>query len=225
MHPLSIVASMKRLLLLVLWLLPAGALWSQAADSLADAAAVAAQKDAEERFKRMAADLQTVMETQEVLRKHQEEFRQRLDRLSDEVRSLKDDQNRASGNYVSRDELRKMIEKMKEQLDEQREADKKLILGNIKDLAKAPVSQPVEPKTTSHRKDKDETADEEPYLYKVKKNDRLADIVAAYNDQYKKQGLPKITIDQVVKANPGLNPNKLIEGRKIRIPVPSKETK
>jgi len=216
---------MKRFVLLILCLLAASALWSQAADSLADATAIAAQKDAEERFRRMAADLQTVMETQEVLRKHQEEFRQRLDRLAEEVHSLKDDQGRASGNYVSRDELRKMIEKMKEQLDEQREADKKLILGNIKDLAKPPVTPAVDSKATSHRKDKEDSTEEPPFNYKVKKNDRLSDIVAEYNDHFQKHGQPKITIDQVVKANPGLNPNKLVEGRKIKIPVLGKETK
>ena len=58
------------------------------ADSLSEAAALAAQRDAEERYKRLSADVQELLDTQAVLLKRLEESRQRIDRLSDEVRSL-----------------------------------------------------------------------------------------------------------------------------------------
>ena len=129
---------MKAFLLLVVLLLSGRPFCLQAGEPYADAAAVAVQRDAEERYKRLAADVQTVLDTQEVIQKRQEEFRQRLDRMAEDIRNLKEEHSRSSGNVATRDELRKLIEKLKEQLDEQREADKKLILANIRDLAKTP---------------------------------------------------------------------------------------
>jgi hypothetical protein len=215
----SIVGLMKRLV--VLCLLVGSPLLAQAADSLTDAAVWAAQKDSEEKYKRLAADVQTILDTQELIQKRQEEFRQRLDRLSDEIRTFKDEQGRSSSAYVSREELRKLVEKLKEQLDEQRETDKKLILNNIKELAKAPPVVPPAPKTAP----KKEESSEERFIYEVKKNDRLLDIVAKYNEYFQEHGQSKITLEQVLKANEGLNPNKLVAGRKIRIPIPPKTSK
>ncbi len=213
---------MKRILPLVLCLLAARPLGVQAADALTQAAALAAQRDAEERYKRLAADVQTILDTQDLIRRHQDELRQRLDKLADEVRTLKDQTARSSSSYATRDELRNLIEKLKNQLDEQRDADRKLILGNIRELAKAPAPLP-EPKAPARTKE--ESPDEMPYVYMVKKNDRLLEIIAEYNDYFQKHGQSKITLDDVVKANPGLNPNLLVPGRKIRIPVPPKESR
>jgi uncharacterized damage-inducible protein DinB len=216
---------MKRLLPLILCLAAAGLAWVAAADQLADATAQAAQRDAEERLKRLSADVQTVLDTQELIQKRQEDFRQRLDKLSDDIRSFKEEQNRSSANGVTREELRKYIEHLKEQLDQQREADKKLILGNIKELAATPppAAAPVpEPKTTS-RHPTTESTDEQYYRYPVQKNDRLLDIIAAYNEKFQQNGQVRITLEQVLKANPGLKPDHLIAGRKIKIPIPPKE--
>src|ERR1041385_1413014 len=88
-EPLPIVASMKRLLPFVLCLFASRLIWMCAADQLADATALAAQRDAEERLKRLSADVQTVLDTQELIQKRQEEFRQKLEKLADDVRSLK----------------------------------------------------------------------------------------------------------------------------------------
>jgi Rad3-related DNA helicase len=228
------------------WMLPlmivllAGNAVRLRADSLSEAAALAAQRDAEERYKRLSADVQELLDTQAVLLKRLEESRQRIDRLSDEVRSLKEEHNRTSGNAVSRDEFRKYVEKLKE-LDEKREADKKLILDNIKSLANLP------PPAASDERDKDkgnarrknnhsaernterpadrstDVSEEPPYLYTVKKNDQLLTIVASYNEYFQEQGLPKITVEQVLKANPGLKADHLVAGRKIRIPALAKD--
>ena len=178
---------MKRFL--VMLLLAGMPLLRLAADPLSDAAALAAQKDADERYKRLAADVQTVLDTQEVLLKRLDDTRQRVDKLADDLRTLKDDQSRSSGNYASRDELRKYVEKMKE-LDEKREADKKLILENIKELGKIPLSAaPVEKPAPRRTAEQQPASEEPPYLYVVKKNDRLLDIIAQYNDYFQKNGV------------------------------------
>jgi hypothetical protein len=216
--------SMKTTLPLVLCLLAARPLYLAAADQFADATALAAQRDSEERIKRLSADIQTVLDTQELIQKRQEEFRQQLQKLSDEVRSLKEDKDRSSANSVSREELRKYIEHLKEQLDEQRESDKKLILSSIKELGKtAPPPAVVEAPKTNSRHATEPTDDV--FLYIVKKNDRLLDIIAVYNEEYQKHGQGKITLEQVLKANPNLKPDHLVAGRKIRIPAPPKDAK
>ena len=216
---------MKRFLLWVLLVFTGSALFIRAADSLSEAAAFAAQKDAEERYRRLAADVQTVLDTQEVLLKRQEDTRQRLDKLAEEIRTLKEDQSRASGNFASRDELRKYVEKMKE-LDDKREADKRLILENIKELGKLPLAATASVEKPPARHGSPEPTNEEPpYVYVVKKNDRLLDIIAEYNDHFQKTGKPKISLEQVLKANPGLKPDHLVAGRKLRIPVPAKDSK
>jgi hypothetical protein len=214
-------AFMNRFLSLLLCFLAARAISVHAADPLTDAAALATRQDAEERYKRLAADVQAILDTQEVLQKRQEDLRQRLDKLVEEIRSLKEDQSR-SGSLATREELRKYVEKLKE-VDEKREMDKKVILENIKELAKAPpvvVAESKPPKSRSA-----EPAEEQPFVYVVKKNDRLLDIVAEYNDYFQKRGQSKITMDQVLKANPGLKADRLVAGKKIRIPAGGKESK
>jgi hypothetical protein len=219
---------MKRNVLLVVWLLAGSVPVLVAADQLSEVAAIASQRDAEERYKRLAADVQSALDTQEVLLKRQEEFRQRLEKLTDDVRVLKEEQSR-SGSLASRDELRKFVEKLKE-VDEKRESDKRLILEKIKELAKLPMAAPVADRTPPRRTAAPaaapaETDEEPPYVYVVKKNDRLLDIIAEYNDYFQKNGKPKITLEQVLKANPGLKADRLVAGRKVRIPVLGKEGK
>ena len=216
-----IFEAMKRIVALAGCLLM-GTIWPvHAADPLLEAAVIAAQKDAEERYRRLSADVQAIQETQELILKRQEETRQRLDKLADEFRALKDDQGRAALNYASREDLRKFVEKLKE-VDDKRESDKKLILENIKDLAKLPIAAPAEVRPPRRSA---EPPEEEPFIYEVKPNDNLLAIIAEYNAHFEKNGQGKITLAQVVKANPGLNPDLLFAGKKIRIPVPPKESK
>lgn len=195
-----------------------GTIVGRAADAYQDAAAVAAQRGAEERLRRLEADIQSLQDTQEILLKRQEELRQRLDRLADDIRALKEDQGRSSGNFATREELRKFVEKLRE-VDQNREADKKLILDSIKELARLPAAPAPESKPAPRRPTE---PSEEPYVYVVKQHDRLLEIIAEYNNHFQKQGQAKITLEQVLKANPGLNPNRLYPGKKIRIPVPPK---
>lgn len=212
---------MKRIVPLILCLFAGAPMLVHAADALTEAAVLAAHRDSEERFRRMAADIQNLQDTQEVLLKRQEEFRQRLERLAEEIRNFKDDQGRSTSSYATREEVRGFVEKLKE-LDEKREADKKLILDGLKQLAKAPPVPVVEPKSTPAPS---RDSEEPPFLYTIKRNDRLLDIIAGYNEHFEKQGQAKITLSQVLRANPGLKADRLIVGKQIRIPVPPKKSR
>ena len=54
------------------------------------------------------------------------------------------------------------------------------------------------------------------YEYSIQRNDNLSIIAKAYRDQ----GI-KVTTDQILKANPGLDPKNLKVGQKIFIPAPA----
>lgn len=174
------------------------------------AAARLEQQDAEERYRRLNATVEECQATLEAQRK-------RLDALVSEIRGLREDLARAAtkDSIVGREEFRQLAETVRE-IDQKREADKRLILEEIAKLAKAPVApQPrVEKKATPESSAKP-ARDENGYEHTVKSGETVSAIVNAFRDQ----GV-KVTLKQVLDANPGLNPNKLKVGQKIFIPEP-----
>jgi TolA-binding protein len=222
LHPpaqIPIFGFMKVIFLLLPFLLAQATGLTQTAEPVS-AATQLALRNAEENVKRLSAEVQSLLETQELIRRRQEALQQRLDSMEAEVRSLKTEFNRANSSSASRDELRDLALKLRE-VDDKREADKQLILKSIRELAKLPAVPAPEPKQAPRR-----PADpgEAPFEYTVKEGDRLLDIIAAYNAMFEERGQGKITFDQVVKANPQMkNPNNLLVGQKIFIPVPARE--
>lgn len=167
----------------------------------------------EERYRNLSSKLDRLQESYELILKRQQELEERLDGLSREMAKVRDDNNKPTIQWATREELKALVEKMRE-LDRNREHDKKLLLDSIQELAKVPaVHAPAESRP----------ANLDTYVYKVKPSEFLIDIIAAYNEKYKSQGLPTITMDQVKKANPGMNPNQIIAGQSIHIPIPSKK--
>ena len=105
--------------------------------------------------------------------------------------------------------------------------DRELILKELEKLGKAAALAPATPthkpkaaaETTATGGDNSTTSPGGPengHYYTIKEGDRLSDIVKAY----RAQGV-KVTTAQVLKANPGLDPNKLYVGKKIFIPDPA----
>ena len=152
----------------------------------------------------------------------------RLDGMDKEISDLRDKANTPVVNdSPSREELRKLAKTVQE-LAEKQQADKDLILDNIKQLGRAMSAEPA----TSGKKNnkgggkKTEIANvEEPatssgplvgHEYKVQPGDSLGVIVKAFRDK----GV-KVTTSQVLKANPGLDANKLYVGKVIFIPDPA----
>lgn len=56
---------------------------------------------------------------------------------------------------------------------------------------------------------------EKGYEYVIQSGDTLSSVAQAYREKN-----IKVTVDQILKANPGLNANKLKVGQKIFIPTP-----
>jgi Rad3-related DNA helicase len=198
---------------------------ARAQDEAARAAAVADREAAEERYRRLNATVENLLTAQA-------EQQRRLDALAEELRKVasESDANRAAtsraeGNYATRDELNKVVETIRK-LDAQREADKKQILEEITNLGKSlrdsltPAPRPtrVPPSPEPERKSSSPPADPEGVWYVVEKGNTLTAIIAAHNEEFKKQGR-KTTLKLVRDANPKVEPKSLFVGQKIFIPM------
>lgn len=134
--------------------------------------------------------------------------------------------------FVEREDLKKLAQQVQE-IDRKRQDDRELILKQIEALAKVaatPVPAPVVHHSTKVSSDDSATSDssgsssaassssqkENGYEYPVKQGDTLGLIVKAYREK----GV-KVTRKMIIDANPKMNPDVLIPGKKIFIPDPS----
>ena len=141
----------------------------------------------------------------------------RITALEKEISELRDKSN---GSGANPDDLQKLADQVQE-LAKKQQADNDLILKEIGKLGKAGGSSPGRkstPGVTTNTATAGSSAGgkENGYEYKVAERDTLSIIAKAYRDQ----GI-KVTADQILKANPGLNPNSLKVGQKIFIPAPA----
>ena len=181
-----------------------------------DAAAASAKADrdaAEERYKRLNSALEDLLATQN-------EQQKRIAALAKEVEGLREQMSKPSGNYASQDDLRALA-KTVEKIDQKRVEDNERIVKEIGKLGKV-VAPSTPPKKsagtgTSTVTDTPSVLEKDHYKYVVQSGDFLSTIVKAYNEK----GI-KVTLDQILKANPKLDPNKLRIGQEIIIPVPEK---
>ncbi|HTY86333.1 MAG TPA: LysM domain-containing protein [Candidatus Acidoferrum sp.] len=174
------------------------------------AGAPAQDEATQEQLNKLKGSVQDLIEMQRSQAK-------RLDALEKEINDLRD---KAGGTGANAEDLQKLADQVQE-IEKKRQADKELILKELEKLGKTGGS-------TSGRKSTPIVSTNPPpggassggkqtgYEYSVQRNDTLSIIAKAYRDQ----GI-KVTADQILKANPGLNPNNLKVGQKIFIPAPA----
>jgi len=166
----------------------------------------------EERFNKLAGQI-------EDLRAGQDALRHQLEGLAKEVDSLREQLNKPPGNYASQEDLKRVADAVKE-VDRKRTEDAEKIHNDLLKLQKS-----LQMPSTSHTKppaapndnpgaERTATPDKG-YEYVVKKGETLSMIAQAYRDNN-----IKVTTEQILKANPGLKPEKLKAGQKIFIPAP-----
>jgi LysM repeat protein len=179
-------------------------------------AEIAAQQEAEDRYKRLAATVEDLKETLVAQQK-------RLAALADEIRGLREEATRASHNAVSPETIKQLAEKIQE-VDRKREADNKLTQETLAKLQKGLTASLASPRTTPKTNSvaKVEASGSVPsgsdrmVEYKIKKNDTLSLIVKDVNEQGE-----KITQKQVRDANPNVDWDRLQIGQRILIPLPA----
>jgi LysM repeat protein len=171
----------------------------------------------EERLNKLNGHIEDLLAAQATLQK-------RISVLAKEIDSVREQSSKPSTeNYASHEDVKRLAEKLQE-VDRKREADKELILKEIERLGKMPAiaatpkkakdSAPV-PATPKGDSRAPATPDKG-FDYVIQSGDTLSVIA---QDVSRQKGI-KVTPEQIVKANPGLEERKLRVGQKIFIPMP-----
>ena len=124
----------------------------------------------------------------------------------------------AANNSASADDLKKLAEQVKD-LAKKQQDDNDLIVKELEKLGKGGGVSATSHKPPTASIDNPTPAAggvQNGYYYTIQDKDTLIAIARAYSAQLK----IKLTADQIVAANPGLNPKNMIVGKKIFIPQP-----
>lgn len=147
---------------------------------------------------------------------------QRISALETKIAGLEEKLNApAANNFASADDLKNLAQQVQE-IDRKRQADNQRILAVLEKLGKSGGFRHPSPENSSGLtaapaqggSAANNGGAQNGYEYTIAPGNTLTAIVKAY----RAQGV-KVTVDQVLKANPGLNPNNLIVGKKIFIPA------
>jgi len=151
----------------------------------------------------------------------------RIEALEQQINSLGSQANQAgSGGFASQDDLQKLAQQVQE-IDKKRQEDNARVLKELERLEKSLGALPpghksspdlppeIKPTPLKSHSDAGNGTPQSGYDYTIQKGDTLLAIAKAYRDQ----GV-KVTIDQILKANPGLDPKNMKVGQKIFIPAP-----
>jgi len=144
----------------------------------------------------------------------------RIAALETEISALQDKLNQpAANNYASADDLKKLAGQLQE-LAKKQQDDNDLILKEFEKLGKGGSISTTSHKppavsttTTTDNSTPTSSSPQKGYEYEIKSGDTVAAIAKAYRAQN-----VKVTTDQILAANPGLNPKNLIVGKTIFIP-------
>ncbi len=187
-----------------------------------------------EELKRLAGEVADLRDANTAQTRRIGQMQKEIDGLRDSVRDAHERSTAKMGDFATREDLKKIVESIRE-VDQKREADRKLILEEFEKLGKT-LSQPAErpERTASGRKtrekeppaerEKEQAPIEGTFIpFPVKEGQRLSDIIKEYNGALKDQGRPPVTLEQVKRANPKMNINKIYTGQVIQLPVPEKK--
>jgi phage tail protein X len=170
-----------------------------------------AQDDAtQQQIDKLSGQIQDLLDAQAAQGK-------RIDALEKQIGDLGDKMNQPGGNnFASADDLKNLAAQVQE-IDKKRQDDNQKILDALDKLGKGGVSTSHKPPTvsttTTDNSTQTSTGPQKGYEYEIKSGDTVAAVAKAY----RAQGV-KVTTDQILAANPGLNPKNLIVGKKIFIP-------
>lgn len=168
----------------------------------------------EERMNKLSAQIQDLADARDAQNK-------RIEELARQLREVQEQQGKPNVSNASQEDVRQLASKLQE-VDRKRQEDNEVILKKIEGLgktlgasAKSPGSSrsssapPAAPAATAP------APSGEGYEYVVQAGDTLSVIAKAYAEKN-----IKVTVDQILKANPGLKPEKLRVGQKVFIPAP-----
>jgi LysM repeat protein len=166
----------------------------------------------QERLDKLTGQIENLTEANEALRKQIRE-------LSRELETLREQSSKPNTSYARHEDLSRLAKNI-EEVDRKRIEDAEKVRTELLKLRKAfemPISQPKKSSTTAPKDTAtSSTIPDKGFEYVVKSGDTLDAIVQAYRDKN-----VKVTVAQVLKANPGLKPDRLKVGQKVFIPAPA----
>lgn len=175
------------------------------------AEAYAQRQQEEERWRRMSAQME------ELLNK-QEDMRRRITTLEEENRALRAEVTRAGNSGVSPEEFQRVTKQLTDKLkevDDKRVADNKTVLEEMKQLIRDLKPTTTVPAPSVPRPSDPLPATEEFYTHTMQEGQTISAVVQAF----RAQGV-NTSVDAILKANPKINPRTLQVGQVIKIPKP-----
>ena len=162
----------------------------------------------EERLNKLSAQIDVLIEAKDAQNK-------RIEELAKQLREVQEQVNKPSGNYASSDDVQKLADAIKE-VDKKRKDDNEKVVQELQNLGKS-LSSGGSGKKTSSTPNVPTTsnANQKGYEYVIQQGDTLGVIAKAYRDKN-----IKVTVQQILDANPGLKPESMKTGQKIFIPAP-----
>jgi LysM repeat protein len=188
-----------------------------------------------EELRRVNGELADIRDANVAYQRRLSQMQKEIESLRDALREVNERTTTKLADFTTREDLKKIAEKI-EEVDQRREADRKLILEEFEKLGRS-LAQPVErpERSSSRKRDREREKEPEPeaapekpiegtfYPYKVQSGQVLSDIISAFNKQLREEGRPTISMSQVKRANPKLNPDLIRVGDEILLPVPDKK--
>jgi hypothetical protein len=186
----------------------------------------------EERLNKLSGQIENLMERQNAQHKQ-------MEALSKEVEAVREAASRPNGSYASQQDLKRLMDSVKaaiKEVDGKRMEDIEKVHKELMDLAKLLKSTPGSGSVAAHSRTEKSTGsdnpgdkppkdshagsstgakDEKGFPYEIKSGDTLSLIVQAYREKN-----IKVTVDSILKANPGLKAESLQPKQKIWIPAP-----
>jgi septal ring factor EnvC (AmiA/AmiB activator) len=168
----------------------------------------------QQQIDKLSGQIQDLLEAQAQMAKRIEAQAKEINELRDKVNAPKTE------DYANAGDVKSLAEKIAE-VDRKRQKDNESISRQIENLGKVVAGAPVRNRTpvVTPKNTEDTATPDVPqkgYYYTVQNGDSWGAIAKAYREQ----GV-KITTAQLIKANPKVNPDVLIVGKKIFIPDPN----
>lgn len=166
----------------------------------------------EERLYKLSGKLDDLIAAQEMMKKQ-------IMNLYKDLESMREQMSRPSPNYARTEDFNSLAEKIKE-VDRKRLEDAETVrtelvkLRKVLETALAP-SRRSSPVSSSKASSAPTGGSDRGYEYVVESGDTLDAIVAAYREKN-----IKVTVKEILAANPGLVPERMQIGQKIFIPAP-----
>ncbi len=187
-----------------------------------NAAAVAEKQGVDEKFKQLAADIQSLRDANQLLL-------EKVSSLKDDLQQIRAEQSRLAAAALGRDDLKPLAQRI-EEVDKRRQDDKDAISEQLKtsearlqklfaSAADTSARTPTPPAGPGATPAAPGTPDG--FSHTIKEHETFMDILKAFNDEFKSKGMKTITLDQLEHANPGVDPKKLKIGQNIAIPHPA----